>query len=100
MKDYIVVYKQLGEGCDYTINCGIDIRMFSGDTIDEIKEIVEDRLIAEYGDRIGMCEIHEISKSTEININEIYSVLNDDVDSLKEAEELMEYERLKRKYDK
>lgn len=104
MKKYIAVLKQEG-GCDYTIGCGIKTIQFDAvDFIDAgklLKEMVSEDYIGEHS--LSVLEYYEIAAAYEADLKRWYSEFEHNARVAEQNEiqrkELIELERLKKKYN-
>ncbi len=133
MKYYLVRY-QKGQGCDYTIGCGLDVEQISAKNMDEaIKKVIgipddwketfnegwEDYIYDDghLGDAeidserqiesVSLLEVNEeinmmpILKAKLAEMKSHFQFLRDEKDlAAKEARDLAEFERLKKKFKK
>jgi L-fucose isomerase-like protein len=92
MKSYIAVLKEWGEGCDYTIGCGVETIRFGAENMEEAIDYIRNYEVIEYygSDRIESCDIIEIAD--EVDFAAIYNK----EESAREEEELKEQEALER----
>lgn len=102
-----ILYAKAGEGCDYTIACGKEVYMLSSSSMEEAKKET-DKFIKEHFSsderRLKRAVLYEITKEVILNIDSIYTAIDDvakekSLDEISEKER-MEYERLKRKFEK
>ena len=102
-KAYLI---QDGEGCDYTIACGkkvIDIDATDLDSAyDKLFEIIEEEYTGD--NQLKSVELYEINEIYKIDINNYNSFIRKKILDKKEKEkndfELLELERLMKKYGK
>jgi hypothetical protein len=97
MKKYIAVLKQEG-GCDHTIGCGIKIIQFNAvDSIDAGKQLKEMASVHYTGEHsLSVLEYYEIAAAYEVDLKRWYSEFEQNEIQRKE---LIELERLKKKYN-
>jgi len=102
-----MLYAQAGEGCDYTIACGKEVYMLSSSSIEEAKKETEKFIKENFSSdehRLKKAIIYEVTKKVILDIESIYKVITAKIieKSLDEIveKERMEYERLKRKFEK
>lgn len=65
--DYFITYRQMGDGCDYMIDCGVTYRQMSP------KEMYDD-VLSEMSDRTSHTDL-EMKKILEISINNIEDLI-------------------------
>lgn len=108
---YLVIYKQAGIGCDYTIGCGINYKTIEAENEEELKEKIvypegKDEYSIFRNKDIGYEEIMYVplENTTVLDINSIKKEIEEK--SQKEAEEKerledeKEFERLRKKLGK
>lgn len=106
---YIAILHQAGEGCDYTIGCGLNVIELQSsnqmDAINELTRMIEgDEDNGSYtGERqLENVDLYEISREIEFNVEDVYNELNQHVEeeriSDEETREKEEYQRLHQKY--
>lgn len=108
----VLIAKQAGEGCDYTIECGTKVEYFEGIDRDNIIDKVE-KYITDYGMddlesefALKTCELIFVGESIDfipIFQKDAQEELEAKIESEKEAKnkkDLEEYERLKQKFGK
>ncbi|MFW6225939.1 MAG: hypothetical protein ACOC3V_03185 [bacterium] len=105
MKKYISFIRQEGEGCDYTIGCGINLIKLKSTNMDdatqEMKEIIKEQY--NYSEAyLEKCTIYEVTDSFKLNTKDVYSELKKEKEYEKkkqeEEKERKEYERLMKKF--
>jgi hypothetical protein len=102
-----MLYAQAGEGCDYTIACGKEVYMLSSSSIEEAKKETEKFIKENFSSdehRLKKAILYEVTKEVILDIESIYKVITAKAieKALEETaeKERMEYERLKRKFEK
>ena len=110
MNSYIVILKQAGEGCDYTIGCGRTFKMINAPDDDNAKEQAKE--ILEYhgslypdGERaleeFALFKIDSMIADTTW-YNELYEEAlqaeSDEKQKVQDAKDKKEYERLQHKF--
>lgn len=114
MKKYLVIREQSG-GCDYTIRCGLDYKIYAVPDGMSLEEIIKDELLRNYESsetayrsleerRIKYTVAYEIVSNVSVNHNHILDELRLENDRLARANEIVadeaEFERLKKKLKK
>jgi hypothetical protein len=103
---FIAVLKQCGEGCDYTIGCGVKVVELDVRTLDEAKAEARRALKEDYSQDYEQCLEHftifEVSSRFEVPVNAWYADIrnekvNEEAARGKEKRR-QEYERLKREF--
>ncbi|MBD3261698.1 MAG: hypothetical protein GF334_08485 [Candidatus Altiarchaeales archaeon] len=105
-KKYIALFKQAGEGCDYTIACGWKWSWLKAENlfsaIDESKEII--RELGDGEDILQEMTVLEFSNSIDIDIDDVLQKARNEETLKKEAAEeeaeRAEFARLKEKYER
>ena len=103
---FIAVLKQRGEGCDYTIECGVKVVQLKSQTWEAAIEEAHWEIAWEYRDEyhaLESLEVFEVAQRYEAPIDEWYAGF-DDAEAAQEAEDAKEqrrlqYERLKREFE-
>jgi hypothetical protein len=99
------ILTQAGEGCDYTIGCGIQVINIDADNMEHAKEELFNIIQEEYIDEQSLSNavIFEVSETHECDLTDWYQTIKEQDDlqqkNLKNAEEYAEFERLKRKFE-
>jgi hypothetical protein len=103
---YILVMQQYGEGCDYTIGCGIKYRIMTARTFEEAQLAAKKYIQEGYpvGEDIELARAYlSTLVGDELPLNEWYDEMRKENIEAKEQEikkqELAELERLKAKYE-
>jgi len=108
---YVIILKQRGEGCDYTIGCGINFKIIEARDFAEAQVKARAYFIENYSygceyDR-NLCDLEAMTIAaapTSLPVDEWWSAIRikevERQKAAKEAEELAELERLKKKYNK
>lgn len=105
MGKFICFIKQDGEGCDYTIGCGLNLLQLKStnmdDAIQEMKDIIKEEY-NHYESKLGFCTVYEVSETHKLNVKGYYNQLESEKFELKkklqEEKERQEFERLKKKF--
>jgi hypothetical protein len=105
MAKYIMLLKQSGEGCDYTIGCGMLWEVVETENIQEkIRETLEDFGADGTGDVLFTRMVFvpfDAATVVDVDLDKIYRQIRDDKDQQaskdNEEKERAEYERLKLK---
>jgi len=103
---YIAHVVQNGEGCDYTIGCGLDVVELTASDLEgakqELKEVIKERFFDDTA--LESAVIYEVSNAHDVDLDVIYNSMDDDVQSEKSERQRLsdfeEYQRLKKKFDK
>jgi hypothetical protein len=103
---FIAVLKQCGEGCDYTIGCGVKVVELQACTWDEAKVEARHALAEDYSQAYDHClegfTIFEVSSRFDVPVNAWYADISReeaDRNAGREKEKRrLEYERLKREF--
>lgn len=102
-----ILYAQAGEGCDYTIACGKEVYVLNASSMDEAKKetgvFIKENFSSDER-RLHKAILYEVTNEVTLDIESIYKVITAEakeksLDELNEKER-MEYERLKRKFEK
>ncbi len=110
MTFYYLIQRQDGEGCDYTIGCGIRISQIQASNIEEAKENANE-MIGNYWkykydysiDRATLLVVSEeidLASFLDQKKTEREAEITKEKQDKIEAEELAQFERLRRKYGK
>lgn len=110
---YLVIMKQHGEGCDYTIGCGMTYRIVEAESIDEL---MENEIAFPEGEDEPTCsklrgdnELKEVivipyDQAQFIDLKPwkkmVEDKISDDLADMRSAEDLAEFERLRKKLGK
>lgn len=102
-----MLYAQAGEGCDYTIACGKEVYMLSSSSIEEAKKETEKFIKEHFSSdehRLKKAVLYEVTKDVILDTESIYKAIDNEAEEKSKDEiaekERMEYERLKRKFEK
>ena len=102
---YIAHVVQNGEGCDYTIGCGLQVVQLSADNLEDAKQELKEIIKEQYFDdqELESAVIYEVSNAHDVDLDAIYNNMNDDAQS-EEVErqrisDFEEYQRLKKKFE-
>jgi hypothetical protein len=72
---YLIVYKQKGEGCDYTIGCGIRIERIVANNLDEVSDHLRKTFDPNEPkmdkDDIESIDVHQVIETTSVDPEEI-----------------------------
>lgn len=82
--EYIVVFTQNGEGCDYGIGCGVVVETLEADDMEDAhKKLLEDMFNQDgegypkyEEDLLKSVKLYEVSKSIEIDLMKNYIKMN------------------------
>jgi hypothetical protein len=102
--DFIAVLTQAGEGCDYTIGCGIKVIDLESENFNDAMEELTSLIQEEYTGDISLSSaiLYKVESKENMNLSEIYSkkeeAQNLRKDSELESKEREEYERLSKKF--
>lgn len=106
MSKFYIYYVGRGEGCDYTIGCNTRVEERTANNIDEIVSYIAESFeeSADYVEsRIESVKIIEVSSELDLDVDEIVYNIRQSEKAIeladKEAEERVELERLKGKYE-
>tara|TARA_Y100000034_G_scaffold112283_1_gene146125 strand:- start:90 stop:419 length:330 start_codon:yes stop_codon:yes gene_type:complete len=107
---YLVIFKQAGEGCDYTIGCGMNYEIMEADSIEDLKEKItfpegrEEYSVFYQGFGYEEIIVVPFEQTEPLDIEELIKTGNASDEVLDEEEELSadeaEFERLKEKLGK
>ena len=127
-KRYLLIREQAGEGCDYTIGCGLDWTIVEGESLEAVVEELRQRATAtadeyadfeeargydvkdhempwfdEYGEHtIGSARLYEIGDAVELHVDEWQGQWKAAEEAAEEGAkqdiERAEYERLRAKF--
>lgn len=104
MKHYLIILKQNGEGCDYTIGCGMNIKFIdledNKSILDEVlKRFVNDDFYVDCENGLESCKIYEVTGKPlhDIDMKNYYKNL-DELELIREKK--AEYDILKERYEK
>ena len=99
---YILVIKQKGEGCDYTIGCGQTSVLLNASSYEEAKQESKQTIIENYTGEFELKKAIICQIQGDIDLNQIYSELREkkirEKTSKDEERERIELERLKKKF--
>jgi hypothetical protein len=105
MKTYKAYLQQEGEGCDYTIGCGLRVIDITANSMEEAKHKLAETIATEYSYDEGMlyaAELYEVEQVFSMDVKAIYQKVVDDRNAEKQrekdAKEKAEFERLKSKF--
>ena len=118
MKKYLIVIKQVGEGCDYMIGCAQKTITLYADNIEQASKRFALMIGPEFDDndvdwtedyggyyddtQLESATIYEVDIAKAINLDEIYKALRikEDIETAEYVEEIerKEFERLKNKF--
>ena len=81
---YIAVLKQEGEGCDYTIGCGINILRFDTDNATKARELLIEEIRENYNYDEAMLESVDLyhASKCDFDLKKAYSILNKEPESV------------------
>ena len=103
---YVAYLTQKGEGCDYTIGCGILLIPIDATNMDEAKDKLSEIILEEYFDdtELKKAEIFEINQYFDMPVKEIYKK-KEEFERLKKEKDKDEkerklYDELKKKFEK
>jgi hypothetical protein len=103
---YKAYLKQAAEGCDYTIGCAQTVIDIEASNIVEAKELLFNKIKKNYtGEyKLESCEIYEINEIEICDLDTWYSTISiekqQEKQALIDARDRIEYERLRKKFDK
>lgn len=114
MKTYLIIIKQSGEGCDFTIGCGLNIYNFKANTPEEAftkwaesLSLTSDPYTFEEYDTgtYALDSVKIVEIANESNLWDKFKIerrkeIQDQRNAEKTNKELEEYLRLKRKFEK
>jgi hypothetical protein len=101
---YVAYLKQDGEGCDYTIGCGLEMVKLKSDNLESAESELIDMIRESYtGDTsLESAKIYEVSNEKSVDLRSVYKKISDEKESIKrkklEDSEKNEYERLVKKF--
>ena len=103
---YIAHLVQKGEGCDYTIGCGLVVRELSADNMEDAREELKEIIKEEYSYDEAYLEkatLYEVNEVVDVDVDAIYNEKAEDKKVEKEKEErIKDYEKfleLKKKFE-
>lgn len=100
---YYIYFKQVGEGCDYTIGCGNHLIKITSEE-ENILSVVNEHIKENYpvNSEYELCNALIFKNPIEVNIKELYKEQIEEMEEetlkRKEKKELEEYLRLKKKF--
>jgi hypothetical protein len=104
MKTY-KAYLNQGQGCDYTIGCGLRVIDIIANSMDEAKQKLAQTIAEDYSydeGRLEKAELFEVEQVFVMDVKAIYQKVTDDRNAKKQREkdekEKQEFERLKSKF--
>lgn len=108
---YLVIFKQAGEGCDYTIGCGMNYEIMEADSIEDLKEQITFPDGKEEYSRFHNTDIYfseiivvPFDKTEPLDIEELMKMAKEVDETFDNEKELSadeaEFERLKKKLGK
>lgn len=105
MKTYKAYLAQAGEGCDYTIGCGLRVIDINAASLDEAKIKLIEEIKENYSQeerQVDKVELYEIESITNIDVSELYNLIkqerNAKEQAYKEERERQEFLRLQAKF--
>lgn len=104
MKTY-KAYLNQGQGCDYTIGCGLRVIDITANSMEDAKQKLAETIAEEYSydeGRLEKAELYEVEQVFVMDLKAIYQKVADDRNAEKQrekdAKEKAEFERLKSKF--